>query len=150
MVAGWDHLLPQWFTRLHPKHRTPVNSIVFLGAITILASLAVLIGVHEQEAFAMLQIWAFTCYALAYVALFAIPIMARKDSGLRAGLLLKVASASGLALTLLFVTLSIVPIIDVTDRVAYAVKTVTLIVGANVFAFLLFVANRKRQRNPQV
>jgi amino acid transporter len=23
LVAGWDHLLPAWFTRLHPKHRTP-------------------------------------------------------------------------------------------------------------------------------
>src|SRR5213083_3514727 len=25
MVAGWDHLLPTWFTRLHPRYKTPVN-----------------------------------------------------------------------------------------------------------------------------
>src|SRR6267378_2069337 len=31
MVAGWDHLLPEWFTRLHAKYKTPVNSIFFLG-----------------------------------------------------------------------------------------------------------------------
>jgi amino acid transporter len=26
MVAGWDGLLPAWFTRLHPRFRTPINS----------------------------------------------------------------------------------------------------------------------------
>ncbi len=26
MVAGWDGLLPAWFTRLHERYRTPVNS----------------------------------------------------------------------------------------------------------------------------
>src|SRR5262249_43524177 len=29
MVAGWDDLLPAWFSRLHPRRRTPVNSILF-------------------------------------------------------------------------------------------------------------------------
>src|SRR5437868_12562782 len=29
MVAGWDHLLPAWFTRLHARYKTPVNSIIF-------------------------------------------------------------------------------------------------------------------------
>ncbi|MBO0726994.1 MAG: APC family permease, partial [Blastocatellia bacterium] len=29
MVAGWDHLLPAWFTKLHAKRRTPINSIIF-------------------------------------------------------------------------------------------------------------------------
>ena len=31
MVAGWDHMLPAWFSRLHAKYRTPVNSIVVVG-----------------------------------------------------------------------------------------------------------------------
>ena len=25
MVAGWDHLLPEWFSRLHPRYRTPTG-----------------------------------------------------------------------------------------------------------------------------
>ena len=147
MVAGWDHLLPAWFTRLHSKYRTPVNSIAFLGVVTLGASLAVLIGVKELEAFSMLQIWGFAFYGLAYLALFAIPPFAKKDSQLRSGPMLKVAALSGLALTLLFVGLSIVPIVDVTDRTAYAVKTVAVLVGANAFAFLLFYAQR-RSRKP--
>src|SRR5262249_56186510 len=35
MVAGWDHLLPVWFTRLHPRFKTPLNSILFVGAMTV-------------------------------------------------------------------------------------------------------------------
>ncbi len=31
MVAGWDRLLPAWFSRLHPKYKTPINSILFVG-----------------------------------------------------------------------------------------------------------------------
>ncbi len=27
MVAGWDHMLPAWFSRLHATYKTPVNSI---------------------------------------------------------------------------------------------------------------------------
>jgi len=144
MVAGWDHLLPAWFTRLHPKHRTPVNSILFLGAITLVTGLAALIGVRELEAFSMLQIWSFTFYGLAYVALFAIPIFAKKQSGLRSGLLLKFAGGSGLALTLLFVGLSIFPVVEVVNPAGYATKTAAVLLGANCIAMALFYGQRRR------
>jgi amino acid transporter len=144
MVAGWDHLLPAWFTRLHPKHRTPVNSVLFLGAITLCTGLAALIGVRDLEAFSMLQIWSFTFYGLAYIALFAIPIFAKKDSGLRSGLWLKLAAASGLLLTLLFVGLSVFPVVDVVNPVGYAAKTIAVLVGANCIALALFYRRRRR------
>ena len=38
MVAGWDGLLPQWFTRVHRRYETPVNSIVFVGAARLARS----------------------------------------------------------------------------------------------------------------
>ena len=47
MVAGWDNLLPAWFTRLHEKYRTPVNSILFVGAVTFFMSIVGLIGVQR-------------------------------------------------------------------------------------------------------
>jgi hypothetical protein len=43
--------------RLHPRFRTPVNSILFLGGITLAVGAAVLSGVGNQELFEMLQIW---------------------------------------------------------------------------------------------
>ena len=143
MVAGWDHLLPAWFTRLHPKYRTPVNSIIFLGVITIIASLAVLVGVRELEAFEMLQIWGFTFYGLAYLALFAIPLFAKKEAKLRSGFMLKLAAVSGLGITLLFVALAIFPIVDVADRLKYAEKTIAVLLGANGIALALFYLQRR-------
>src|SRR5260370_3196157 len=40
MVAGWDHLLPQWFSKLHPKYKTPVNSILLVAAVIFVVGLA--------------------------------------------------------------------------------------------------------------
>jgi amino acid transporter len=138
MCAGWDHLLPNWFTRLHPKYRTPINSILFLGAITLFASIVVLIGVGQQEAFELLQIWGFTFYAIAYLALFAIPLFARKQSLFRSSGWLRVLALSGLLLTLLFVLLSVFPIIPVESKTAYTLKTIAVLVSANLAGLLLY------------
>ncbi len=148
MVAGWDHLLPEWFTRLHPRYRTPVNSIIFIGAVSALASLGALIGVGEQEAFEFLQILSFTFYGIAYLALFAIPLLARRETGLRPAAWLRLASLSGLLVTLLFVLLSASPIIDVADKAAYSVKFVAVALGANIAGLLIhWLGLRKRAGN---
>jgi len=143
MCAGWDHLLPQWFTRLHPRYRTPVNSIFFLGGITLAASIAVLVGVGAQEAFELLLIWAFTFYAIAYLALFAIPVLAGKQSSLRGPLWMKALATSGFLMTLLFVVLSIFPIIPVASQSAYSAKTVAVILLANLAGLILYYKRPK-------
>jgi amino acid transporter len=74
MVAGWDNLLPECFTRLRPKYKTPTNSILFIALVTLVASVVVLVGVNEEEALSLIQIWAFTLYGLVYLVMFAIPL----------------------------------------------------------------------------
>ncbi len=97
MVAGWDHLLPEWFSRLHPRYKTPINSVLFLGAATLIVALAALIGVGQQESYELLLTWSFTFYGIAYLALFAIPIFSPKGRGLRPPLWVRLAAASGSA-----------------------------------------------------
>lgn len=138
MCAGWDHLLPKWFTRLHPKYLTPVNSILFLGGVTMTASAAVLIGVGHQEAFELLQIWGFAFYAISYLALFAIPLFASQNSSLRSPLWLKILSASGFLMTLLFLVLSVFPIIPVASQSAYTLKTIAVLAIANLSGLFLY------------
>ena len=138
MCAGWDHLLPAWFTRLHPRFRTPVNSILFLGSVTLAISAVILVGVGNQEAFEMLQIWGFSFYAIAYLALFAVPVLAVKNRSLRGPIWLRVLAVSGFSLTLLFVVLSIFPIIAVESESAYTLKTVAVLGLANVAGLLLY------------
>src|SRR5947209_19064676 len=71
MVAGWAGLLPAWFTRLHSRYQTPVNSIAFVGAATLAFSIAGLLGVGKQEAFQLLWNTAGIFYALTYLVMFA-------------------------------------------------------------------------------
>lgn len=143
MVAGWDHLLPPWFSRLHSHYKTPMNSILFLGGATLAASVAALIGVGEQEAYELLLTWGFTFYGVAYLALFAIPLFASKESGIRPSFVLRVAAGSGLLVTLLFVGLSIFPVIDVASSWRYSVKIAGVVLGANVLGWIIYRAGRK-------
>jgi amino acid transporter len=144
MVAGWDGLLPAWFTRLHPRYGTPVNSIVFVGVVTFALSVAGLIGVGKQEAFQLLWNASAIFYALTYLVMFAIPL-----AGLRAEsppLWLRAAALSGFLMTALFVTLSILPIVPVESRLAFAAKICGLIVVTNAIGVAIFLGKRGRSR----
>ena len=144
MVAGWDHLLPAWFTRLHPKYKTPVNSILFAGVIALSASMAVMIGVKEQEAFELLLIWAFTFYATAYLVMFAIPLFAGRRLSSTFSWKLRAAAVLGLLVTLLYIVLSVFPIIDVPSPLEYAMKTGAVIIIANVGGVLLYRVGQQK------
>ena len=144
MAAGWDHMLPEWFSRLHARYRTPVNSIFFLGGATLAAGIAALIGVGEQEAYELLLTWGFTFYGLAYLALFAIPIFAPKASGIRPGIGLRAAAASGLLVTLLFVGLSIFPVIRVESESTYSWKIAAGVIGANLLGWMIYRVGQRK------
>ena len=143
MVAGWDNLLPAWFTKLHARYRTPVNSILFVGAATFFMSVIGLIGVGKQEAFQILWNASGVFYALTYVVMLAIPIFGFRNENVKVPLWLKLASLSGLVMTLLFVALALVPIIQVENRLLFAVKIGGLIVATNFIGYLIYrVATR--------
>ena len=145
LVAGWDHLLPRWFTRLHPTHRTPVNSILFMGAVALASSTAVLVGAGSQESFILLQTWAWTFYGLAYLVKFAIPLVSPKEKGLRPGAWLRLGAASGFLVTLLFVLLSAQPVIPVASKAGYFAKVVLVVLGANVFGWMIYRAGQPKR-----
>jgi amino acid transporter len=150
MVAGWDHLLPEWFTRLHSKYKTPVNSVLFIGAVTLAIGLVGMIGVGQQEAFQLLWNASGVFYALTYLVMFTIPIFGLKTAGARLPLWLKLAALSGFLMTLLYVGLSVFPIVQVESRLAFALKITTVIVGANVIGAAIFhLAGRKRKSAKQ-
>jgi amino acid transporter len=146
MVAGWDRLLPAWFTRLSDRYRTPVNSILFVAAATFVLSTLGLVGVGKQEAFQLLWNSAGIFYALTYLALFAVPLAGLRRARTRAPWWVKACAASGLGMTALYVCLSILPIIPVGSRTAFALKIVGLIVVTNVIGAALYRSGRRRRR----
>jgi uncharacterized membrane protein YqjE len=48
-----------------------------------------------------------------------------------------------MAVTLSFVGLSVFPIVDVTSRLAYSVKVVMVVVGANFIGWMIYRAGRQ-------
>jgi len=138
MVAGWDHLLPEWFSRLHPRYRTPINSVLFLGATTFAVAVAAMIGVGQQESYELLLMWSFTFYGIAYIALFAIPVLSSSEKGLQPKAWVRGLATLGLMTTLLFVVLSIFPIIELGASSHYSAKIAGVVVGANLIGWMIY------------
>jgi len=137
--------MPQWFTKLHPRFKTPANSILLVGAITLALGLVSLIGVGQQEAFQLLFNAGGIFYALTYLVMFAIPIVGLRNAGLRPPLWLRIASLSGFLMTLLYVTLSIFPIINVERPLIFTVKIAGMIIAANLLGVLIFLIARSKR-----
>src|SRR6185503_4997875 len=148
MVTGWDNLLPAWFTRLSPRYRTPVNSILFVGATTFIISSIGLLGVGKQEAFQLLWNSAGIFYGLTYLVMFAVPLVGMKRAAQRPPAWVKVCAMSGFLMTALYVTLSVLPIIPVGSRTVFALKITGLIVVANLIGVLLYASARRRMLGP--
>lgn len=138
LVAGWDRLLPRWFTRLHPKYKTPVNSILFVGAFTLILAVLSFSGTRAEEAFHLLDNAGGVFYASTYLVLFAIPIFGMKRFGVKPPLWLKLACASGFIVSIIYIGFTIVPIIDVPSPLWFAVKIIVVVVIANFVGVVIY------------
>jgi glutamate:GABA antiporter len=142
MTAGWDNLTPAWFTRLHPSHRTPVNSILFVAGLVMLLILLSMAGVREQEASQLLAAASIVHYAIAYVALFALPLFGK--AAFRAGMpvWLKSAAGAGLVASLITLAIAVYPIVDVVSAGNYAARIAAVVVISNGAGVLLYRTRR--------
>lgn len=144
MVAGWDRMLPAWFSRLHPTYKTPVNSIRLVGAAAFAIAALSLVGVGHAEAFQLLFNASGIFYALCYVVMFAIPLVGLRGVSPRPPLWLRLASLSGLLMTVLYVVLSVFPIIQVESVAVFALKITATIVVMNLIGVGILVMARRR------
>lgn len=144
MVAGWDRLLPVWFTRLHPKFRTPINSILFVAALTLTIGVASQIGAGIQEAFQLVDNASNVFYGIVYAMLFAIPLVGATTIRSGAPVWLRIAAVSGFGVSLLAIFFTVYPIIDVPSKLMFAAKIIAVTVIANAIGMLIFTVNRAR------
>ena len=144
MVAGWDRLLPAWFSRLHARYKTPINSILFVGVVTLVIGAASLSGVHAHEAFQLIDNAGGVFYALTYLVLFAIPLFGMKALGVKAPWWLKIACASGFIVTLIYIRYAIVPITNVDDLRSFGLKIIVTVVVANVVGVGVYVIRTRK------
>jgi len=146
MTAGWDHLAPHWFTRLHPRFRTPANSIYFTTAVVAAMLVFGSLGVRAAEAFDVLNNASTEFYVLAYIAMFAIGLFGAHN--LRRHLPGWVIAWCGLGVVTCIVIflLNAYPFVDVASTLGFAAKILGTVVGANILGLLFYrrAANRLR------
>jgi amino acid transporter len=145
MVAGWDRLLPVWFSRLHPKFQTPINSIIFVGVVTLVIAISSQIGAGIQEAFQLVDNAANVFYGIVYVILFAIPLAGASAIRSRAPIWLRLAAFCGCAASLLAIVFTPYPIIDVPSNQIFAGKVIAASAIANALGIAIFMGARRRR-----
>ena len=146
MTVGWNHLVPEWFARLHPRRRTPTNSIVCTSALVLGLILVGSMGVHAQEAYQLLENASLTHYEVAYVAMFAVPLFGAAALRRSFPVWLKWTSAVGLASTLFSLAISAVPFVKVVSGWGYSVRILGTIVVSNLVAVVFY---RMRTRSAE-
>src|SRR5437899_5498333 len=147
MVAGWDRLLPGWFSRLHPRYKTPVNSIIFVGAITLVIAIASQIGAGIQEAFQLVDNAANVFYGIVYFMMFAIPIFGAGAIRASAPIWLRVAAICGAGVSLLAIFFTVYPIIDVPSPLSFAVKIIARTAIANAIGVGIYLIGKRKRRH---
>ncbi len=76
--------------------------------------------------------------------MFAVPLWGLKRAGVTPPAWVKACAVSGLLMTGLYVTLSVLPIIPVGSRTLFALKIIGLIVITNLVGVAFYLSGRRR------
>jgi len=144
MTIGWDKLLPQWFTRLHPRRKTPVNSILFTFVLMMALLVMASAGVHAQEAYQVLSNASLTHYELMYMSMFAIPLVGATSLRTSLPSWLKWASLAGFCAALFSFLISIYPFVNVLNPFEYGVKIAGTVLVSNAVAVTFYMLRKRK------
>jgi amino acid transporter len=148
MVAGWDGMIPAWFTRLNPRWRTPTRSISVIVVLAIVMGLLATYGTGAQEAFQIINSVGNVGYGIYYLMMFLIPLVVGDRFGARAGFWLKLAAVSGFAVTALSMCFNVVPIVDVASKWVFGGKVAVTALLLNLVGVGLYWNGTREKPEP--
>jgi amino acid transporter len=143
MVAGWDSLLPQWFTRLHPRYGTPVRSLIAITLASLVAVVLATVGTGREEAYQLLVVSGNLSFGLYYAVMFLVPLLVGSKHGDPPNLWIKVSAVCGLTVTTLALVLDLAPIVDVTSTWAFALKVGLTALATNAVGAAIYLRGRR-------
>jgi len=150
LVAGWDNLVPAWFTRLHPKYKTPTRSILVIVIAAVAICTLSLLGAGHEEAQQLINGGSNTMYGIYYVLFFAVPLAAATKISLkhlpRPGWGLKIAATSGALAAILGMGFALRPIIDVPSKFLFGIKVGVATLLVNIVGALLYWQGTRSQK----
>jgi amino acid transporter len=148
MVAAWLGQAPGWLGELSRRFASPVHSAILVAALVAAVTVATQFGAHSQEAFQIIDNVSNVHYGITYIALFAIPLIGQRALRKRIPLPIRIASVSGLIVTVLSLVLSLVPIVHVASDVVFAAKILAMAVVFNAVGLVFYVAGRRAIPSP--
>ena len=149
MVAGWDGLLPAWWSELHPRYRTPSKAIAVVCGCGLLFAILSLVDAGNQEATQIGVAAGIGSICIQYMLLFG-TILFGFRSGVRSGVWIRLAALSAFLVSLLSLIFELVPSGEVADAKVFALKVGVVIVAANGFGAFLYWRGAERLRAAEV
>lgn len=143
MAAGWDHLIPAWFNELHPVRKTPVNSIYVTSGIIVAMLVLGSAGVHAAEAFGVLNDASDEFYALAYLAMFLIPICGARSVRSRLPRGVAVICALGVLAILFILVINAYPFMSAVQPGRFAAKVLGTMLLVNAIGWMFYRSRRR-------
>ena len=144
MVAGWDGLLPGWWSELHPKFKTPTKAIAAVAlSIALLGALG-LWGAGNQEAVQVSVGAAFGSFSITYILIFGMILFGFRSGAIRAGAWLRLGALAAFVVALCNLLFEVVPLGDVANARWFAIKVAGAICALNALGAFLYWRGAQR------
>ena len=149
MVIGWDGLLPDWWSDLHPRFKTPVKALTMVAAACLLVTFVTSWGAGGQEITQIGTGAGAACLCIMYSLLFFVVLVGKRSTGLRPGIGIRLASLSGFVVSLASLPFQVVPIEGVPHPEIFGLKVGGLVCAVNALGAWLYWRGKKRLRERQ-
>jgi glutamate:GABA antiporter len=145
MVAGWDGLLPSWWSDLHPKFKTPTKAIAAVTvSMALLGTLSLWGGAGNEEAVQVSVGVAYGCFCVTYMLLFGVVVFGFRAGTIHIGAGLRLAALAGFFVSLCGLIFEVVPLGDVVSGKLFALKVAGTICAANGLGVCLYWRGMRR------
>jgi glutamate:GABA antiporter len=144
MVAGWDGLLPGWWSELHPRFRTPTKAIAAVTASMLALGLMSLWGANNEEAAQVSAGAAIGSLSVMYMLLFASVLFGFRSGAWRIGWGVRLGALAAFLVSLLALVFETVPLGEVASTKLFAMKVAGLICASNAAGSFLYWRGIKR------
>jgi amino acid transporter len=148
MVAGWDGLLPGWWSELHVKFRTPWKAIGAVTAAMMALGAFSLWGAGNQEAVQVGVGAGFGSFCIMYMLLFGVILLDFRTRAIGAGIGLRLAALAAFLVSFCALIFEVVPLGEVTNRTVFAVKVGGTICATNALGAYLYWRGKQRALQP--
>jgi amino acid transporter len=144
MVAGWDGLLPEWWSRLHPTYRTPSKAIAAVTVAMVVLAALTLWGAGNQEAVQVSVGASFGSLCLTYMLLFGVVLFGLGTRQGRSSPWWWLAALAAFLVSSCALVFEILPLGEVASPRVFALKVAGAICAANALGGFLYWRGTRR------